>query len=306
MANQTNTGISLSSTGGTALAGGLTHGQRILVASARSAFEPAAPDPDLVQSERIPQGHKRWDVQTVARLADASQLTEGTDLSQVQQLYTNTAQITPAEHGIIATVSNELQRRQGNFSAFSTTGTLLGNSLRRLMAKDIIALYSGLNKSIVGISNQLDVTHFRGAVAYLMTDNDSEYGPAQLPMHAALHIEQISDIILDISDPGTAVNSRPAGFGVDMLQRWWRGSDRLYGIPIFHSGNIARTTLGDATGALFNPAAFELIMATDADATSEVDNSLRATEVGIFQVWGEAEIADPYGVDITSDASATV
>ena len=52
------TGISISSTSN------LSSGQKILVAAAREAYEPAAPDPDLIENNRIPQGHKQWDILT--------------------------------------------------------------------------------------------------------------------------------------------------------------------------------------------------------------------------------------------------
>jgi hypothetical protein len=188
----------------------------------------------------------------------------------------------------------------------STTGTLIANSLRRRQANDVIALYDGFSKTTVGANTQLDITHFRGSVAYLLTDNDSSYGPAPMPLHAALHIEQISDIILDVSDPGTAAGGRPAGFGDELLSRWWRGNDRLYGIPIFHSGLISRDSDGDSKGAIFAKEALVLVMANNADVTEETDESLRAVEIGIFQEWSEGERADPHGVEVYSDTSATV
>jgi hypothetical protein len=233
-------------------------------------------------------------------------LTEGVDLSQVQQLVAAALTVTPDEHGIIATLSKRLIRRQGDTSIIPTTGQMIGNSLRRRMDKDIIALYDGFSKSIVGASNAIDVTSFRGAVAFLLTDNDSAYGPAPLPLHAALHIEQISDIILDISDAGTQAGSRPEGFGVDLLQRWWKGRDRLYGVQVFHAGNIARDANGDSKGAIFAKEALALVMANDMDATEQDDKSLRAIEYGIFQEWSEAERADPHGLEVFSDTTATV
>ena len=127
-----------------------------------------------------------------------------------------------------------------------------------------------------------------------------------MPLHAALHIEQISDIILDISDPGTAAGGRPAGFGDDLLQRWWRGNDRLYGIPIFHSGNISRDSSGDSKGAIFAKEALVMVMANNADVTEETDESVRAVEVGIFQEWSEGERADAHGVEVYSDTEDTV
>ena len=293
------TGISLSSTSN------LTNGQRIVIASAKEAFEPAAPDPDLIESERIPTGVKQWDISTYARLTDAQALTEGVDLSSVQQLATNTLQLTPAEHGILVTLSNRLVRRQGDSSVVSVAGRQIGSSLRRRMAKDVIALYDGFSKSIVGATNAMDITHFRGAAAYLLTDNNTSFGPAPMPLHAALHIEQISDIIADLSDPGAVATSR-FGLSADMVQRWWRGSDRLYGITIFHSGNISRDSGDDAKGAIFASGALYMVIANDADVTEEDDNSLRAREYGIFQEWAEGERADPHGVEVFSDAATTV
>jgi hypothetical protein len=181
---------------------------------------------------------------------------------------------------------------------------MVANSLRRRQAKDVIALYDGFSKSTPGASLALDITYFRGANAYLMTDNDSAYGPAQPPFHAALHIEQISDIIVDITD--TSPRGTTTGITGDMLQRWWRTRDRLYGVEVYHSGNISLDSNDDAKGAIFAQSALQMIMANDAEATEETDNSLRAIEYGIFQEWSEAEIADPHGVEIFSDSAATI
>ena len=280
------TGISISSTSN------LSSGQKILVAAAREAYEPAAPDPDLVENHRIPQGHKQWDILTYARLTSAQAVTEGVDLSSSQQLVANSLSITPAEHGIIATLSKRLIRRQGDSSVVSTAGKMLAASLRRRQASDVISLYDGFSKSTPGASNAIDITTFRGAVAYLLTDNSSSYGPAPLPLHAALHI-------------GAVVSSR-FGLSAEMLQRWWKGSDRLYGVQIFHSGNIERDSSNDSKGGLFAKEALAMVMATNAESTEQEDHSLRATEYGIFQEWGEGERADVHGVEIYSDTAATV
>lgn len=294
------TGLSLSSTSN------LSSGQKILVAAAKDAYEPAAPGPSLIESHSIPQGHKQWDSLFYARLSDASALTEGVDLTQTQQLVAASTSITPTEHGIIATVSKRLIRRQGDKAIMPGAGAMIAASLRRLMDKDVIALFDGFSKSSPGASLSLDVTHFRGSVAYLLSDNDSAYGPAPMPLVADLHIEQISDIILDISDPGTAAGGRPAGFGDDLLQRWWKGRDRLYGVQIFHGGNIERDASNDSKGALFNEMALVMVTGNEAEATEEEDNSLRAFELGIFQEWSEAEQADPFGIEVYSDTTATV
>lgn len=306
MANATNQGLSVSSTSS------LSNGQKILIEAGRLAFEPAAPDPDLIENFTMPDGHKSWELLTWARLAQASALTEGVDLAQTEQLYANQKTVTPTEHGIIATVSKRLIDRQGDRDVVSTAGAQLAASLRRREANDVIALYPGFSKEVVGTTNALDITHFRGSVAYLLTDNDSEYGPAPLPLRAALHIEGISDIILDITGPGSnggQVEGYTSGLSTEMLKTWWKGSDRLYGVEVFHSGLIARNAGGvanDANGCLFSQGAMGFVKASSAEPTEEKDNSLRAMEFGLFMVWGETEIADPYAVSVLHDAAATV
>ena len=292
------TGISIASTSN------LSSGQKILVAAAREAYEPAAPDPDLIEQHRIPQGHKQWDILTYARLTSASALSEGVDLSSSQQLVAASLSVTPSEHGVIATLSNRLVRRQGDSNVVSTAGKMLSSSLRRRQALDVISLYDGFSKTSPGANTALDITTFRGAVAYLLTDNDSGYGPAPMPLHAALHIEQISDVIEQITD--TAPRGTTSGFTDELLQRWWKGSDRLYGVQIFHSGNIERDSSGDSKGALFAKEALAMVMANNADVTEQQDHSLRAVEYGIFQEWGEGERADPHGVEVYSDTAATI
>lgn len=295
------TGITLAATSN------LTSGQKILVAAAKTAFEAAAPNPDLVAGERIPVGHKQYDVSTYARLSDASALTEGVDLAQSEQLVTAVLSITPSEHGVIATLSKRLIRRQGDSNVVGEAGRMIANSLRRRMDKDIIALYDTYTKSVGGASVDLDLTYFRGSAAYLRTDNSSAYGPAPMPLNAALHPEHISAIVLDITDPGTQAGTRfGEGWPVEMLQQWWRGRDRAYGIAIFDAGNIAKDAASDAKGGLFSKESLYLVMANEADATEEPDNSLRAKEYGIFQEWGEGLRADPHGVEMYFDATATV
>ena len=292
------TGLSLSSTSN------LSNGQRILIAAAVDAFEPAAPNPDLIRSERIPQGTKQWDINTYARLSSASALTEGVDLSQSQQLAVNTLQITPAEHGIIATVSKPLIRRQGDKAVLPGVGAMLAASLRRRQDLDVIALYDGFSKSTPGAGTAIDITHFRGAAAYLGTDNDSDYGPAPMPYYASLHIEQISDLIVDLTD--TAPRGTTTGLTDDIIQRWWRAADRLYGVQVFHGGNFTRDSSDDSKGAIFNPDALVMVMANEAEATEQTDESARMIELGVFQEWSEGERADAHGVEIFSDAAATI
>ena len=72
-----------------------------------------------------------------------------------------------------------------------------------------------------------------------------------------------------------------------------------------HSGYIARSG-NDAKGAIFHENALREIEEGEVDVTEEGDNSLRVIEHGMFKSWGEAERADAHGVEVFSDAAATV
>ena len=293
------TGITVSTTDD------LEAGQAILIKNAVLAFEPAAPDPDLVTQDELPAGHKQRDIITMSRLSQANAATEGVDVSQVEALQTNLLQITPSEHVVIVTISNVALKRQGDQNLEATAGTQMGQSARIRMANDIIALYDGFSKSVGAAGTTLDITHIRGAFAYLRPDNNSAYGPAPMPIVADLHIEQISDLVADLSDPGAVTTSR-FGLSAEMLQRWWRGTDRLYGIPILHGGYIARDTNDDAKGAMYARDSMVMVEEGQAEATEEDDNSLRVIEMGLFKSWGETLQIDVHGVEIYSDAEATV
>ena len=293
------TGLSLSTTSN------LTSGQAIMIDRARVAFEPAAPEPETIAMKQLPTGHYQFSSNIYARLSNADALTEGVDLSSVQQFVANNITINPSEHGLLVTQSKRLRRRQGDSDAASTAGTLMGISIRARQALDIHAVWETFTKTTPGAASALDITEYRGSVAYLITDNNSAYGPAPMPLTSVLHAEQISDIILDISDPGTAAGTR-FGLSADMLQRWWRGSDRLYGIPILHGGYIARDSEDDAKGAIYARDSMVMVEEGQAEATEEDDNSLRVIEMGLFKSWGETLQIDVHGVEIHSDAEATI
>lgn len=293
------TGLTLSTT-----SSAITAGQAIMIDKAVTAFEPAAPEPGLIQMKQLPAGHYQFSSNVYARLSSADALTEGVDLSQVQQLVANNITINPSEHGLLVTQSKRLHRRQGDTDAAATAGTLMGISLRARQALDIHAVWDTFTKSIVGASSALDITHFRGTIAYLLTDNNTAYGPAPMPLVSVLHAEQISDLIDQLTD--TSPRGTTTGLTESLIQRWWRGTDRLYGTGIFHGGYIARDSGDDAKGAIFSENSMVMVEEGEVEPTEEDDNSLRVVEMGMFKSWGEALEIDPHGVEVFSDAATTI
>src|SRR3990167_4563524 len=151
-------------------------------------------------------------------------------------------------------------------------------------------------------------------MAYIGTDQDTSYGPAPMPRAAVLHPEQVSDIILELSDPASRVVPFTSGLGTDVLQNHLRGFTKVYGVSVFEDGNITRNAGDDAKGAIFamttatDPPNGALYYATEKEPRpeSQRDMSLRGDEVGSFwdDQWGE--MVDTWGVEVFSDAATTI
>ena len=278
--------------------------QKTMIASAKEAFEPSQPEPSLVDNEQLPAGHYQWVGGTYARFQTGHALTEADDLSVVEQLRTNTLTLNPTEHGSLATLHRRLARRQGDSTVVDVASRHLARSVRRRQALDVDALNDGFSKSAGGTTQTLDITELRGVVAYLITDNDDDYGPAPMPLHMIAHAEMISDIVLDLTDAG-AVTNRADGPYDNVLKNWYRKSDTVYGVSVFHSGVQPRDSSNDSKGAVKHKEALKMVQEGDAEPHVEEDGSARLNEYGLFMSWAEGEQADPHGVEMYFNTSAT-
>ncbi|KKK47608.1 hypothetical protein LCGC14_3153490 [marine sediment metagenome] len=121
------TGISTAALGSGVTAGSsaFTNTQKILISAAKVANEPAAPDPDLVDSRSLPEGHYQFNFNTWGRMTQASALTDGVDLAQTQQLTLSSTLVNPTYHGIICTPTKLLMVRSGKSEIMNTIGKLL-------------------------------------------------------------------------------------------------------------------------------------------------------------------------------------
>lgn len=266
----------------------------------------------MVKPYTQPKGSAVTNFGVVSR-ATASALTEGVDLSAPQQLAVKITSTNPTEKGVIVFVSDKLQRESA-YPIERVVGRILSDAAMKKIDDDGLSQLQSFGQSTPGATNTLDIAHFRGAMAYLGTDNDSNYGPAPMPRVAVLHPEQISDIMLELSDPASRVVPFESGLGVKVLQNYLRGFTKVYGVSVFEDGNISLDSGDDAKGAIFaattqtDPPNGALYYATEKEPRpeSERDMSLRGDEIGSFwdDQWGE--MVDPWGVEIFSDAATTI
>ncbi len=296
------TGLTLSSSSS------LSDMSNIVIASAISNIEPAGPTNQLVSRYDIPQGAKQVNIPIWGR-NDAAALTEGVDITAPQQLSVTVTSITASEHGIMTFVSDRLSR-QNNEDILSHVGEVQGGALGRLLEDDLISLFDGFSNSIGSAGSYLTYYHVAGAVSYLKTDNNSSYGMAPGTPNGVFHPEQIRAFVQEATgiqgggSTGMAAQPIPEGITAEVVQNYFRGNEKIFGIPIYQSGVLGRDGSGDVKGAVFVPQAIALAMAHEMEAEEERDASLRGTEMVMVGEWGEAEIADPWGVEMLGAADA--
>jgi|TARA_A100001515_G_scaffold113510_1_gene94751 hypothetical protein len=280
---------------------------KTVIASAISNIEPAGPTNQLVSRYDIPQGAKQVNIPIWGR-NDAHALTEGVDISTPQQLSVTVTSITASEHGIMTFVSDRLSR-QNNEDILAHVGEVQGGALGRLLEDDLITLFDGFSNSIGSAGSNLTYRDIAGAVSFLKTDNNSSFGMAPGQPNAVMHPEQIRRFVQEVTGiqaggSGMAAQPIPEGITADVIQNYFRGNERAFGVPIFQSGVLSRDSEGDAKGAVFVPGALALAMAHEMEAEEERDASLRGTEMVMVGEWGEAEVADPWGVEMLGAADA--
>jgi hypothetical protein len=296
------TGLTLSSSSS------LSDMSNIVIASAISNIEPAGPTNQLVSRYDIPQGAKQVNIPIWGR-NDAAALTEGVDITAPQQLSVTVTSITASEHGIMTFVSDRLSR-QNNEDILSHVGEVQGGALGRLLEDDLISLFDGFSNSIGSAGSYLTYYHVAGAVSYLKTDNNSSYGMAPGTPNGVFHPEQIRAFVQEATgiqgggSTGMAAQPIPEGITAEVVHNYFRGNEKIFGIPIYQSGVLGRDGSGDVKGAVFVPQAIALAMAHEMEAEEERDASLRGTEMVMVGEWGEAEIADPWGVEMLGAADA--
>jgi hypothetical protein len=231
------------------------------------------------------------------------------DITAPQQLSVTVTSITASEHGIMTFVSDRLSR-QNNEDILSHVGEVQGGALGRLLEDDLTSLFDGFSNSIGSAGSYLTYYHVAGAVSYLKTDNNSSFGMAPGTPNGVFHPEQIRAFVQEVTGiqgggtTGMAAQPIPEGITSEVIQNYFRGNERIFGIPIYQSGVLGRDGSGDVKGAVFVPQAIALAMAHEMEAEEERDASLRGTEMVMVGEWGEAEIADPWGVEMLGAADA--
>tara|TARA_Y100000310_G_scaffold74627_1_gene70862 strand:- start:1245 stop:2150 length:906 start_codon:yes stop_codon:yes gene_type:complete len=280
-----------------------------VVADAIANVEPAGPTAGLVTRYDLAQGQTQKSIPLWGRLTAAA-LTEGVEINAAQQLSVTVRNVTASEHGILTFVSRVLQRENSE-DVLAEVGMMQGLSLGRLRESDLVTQFDSVTGlSIPGTGQNLGFRQLAGAVAYMQTDNNSSFGPAPGGrVNAVLHPEQIRRLVEDDSGLQAGgsttmdAGARPKGPSEQVIENYWRGREKRFGVQVWSSGVIARTA-SNSKGGIFAPQAFALCMAQEIEADDDKDIRSRGTDIVTVAVWGETEIVDEWAVEAFSLSSA--
>ena len=286
--------------------GNLQSMSKIVVTNAIDNVEPVAVMKELVTTYDIPAGHYQVSVPIWDRMSAAA-LTEGVDLFSPTVVAATVRNVPASEHGILTFVSDRLQH-QNNEDVLAQIGVQHGNALGRLMDDDLLVLVDGFSLSAPGAGLAATFLHITGAISQLNSEQSTTFGPVPSQPNCVLNPEQIRRMVQEVAGmqagttTGMSANPIPTGISEDVIKRYWRGNDALFGVPIFMDGNIAIDGSGDSKGGVCAREALALAMEQEVRVGDEPDISLRGTEIVSVGVWGELEIVDQWGVEIYSAA----
>jgi len=227
----------------------------------------------------------------------ASGLTDGVDMTSEQALTLTGTTHTTNEAGCKVIVTRKL-REQLKEDVFKAAGKVIGNAIAKKIDQDGLALFSGLDTSLGAAGSTFAVARLQAAVTQMYGQAE----PVPDPFFCVLHPYQFHDIITDLSVP--SANNIPPDIQAEVLRSYFRGSDKLYNVPIFTTGNVTTDTADDAYGAVFSKMAFIYLIGWEPYNWNVEDHSARAWEIGVVADYNMVEEDGTYGRALLYDASA--
>ena len=277
----------------TATTGNLENAQRIIISSARYTEEHNAPAMNLIEQFTLPKGSKQVTVPKVGQM-DMSDLVDGLDIVDEEQIGMTTVDLTAAEVGAKIIITDKLARQSAE-NVFSIIGRQLGDGMARKKDKDVLALYSGFSTDIGAAGRSMSLANVSATVAYA---KGKKFG-------SQVYIVQHPFAVWDIANTAVTASATypvPHGWSEDLLGNFFSGLRPINGVPIFEDGNITIDSSDDAVGVCADKTALAVLKSVDTRTERQRDASLRATEVVITADYGVFELDDSKGVALTLDA----
>lgn len=281
----------------TATTGNLASAQRIIIAATRFTEEHNAPAMSLIEKISLQRGAKQVTVPKVGQMT-MSDLVDGQDIVDVQEIGMSTVDLTSAEVGGKAIVTDKLLR-QSQPEVFGMIGRQMGDGMARKEDTDVIALYSGLNGGTVfgGAAALLNVSNLSASIAKAKGKATNPFNPTYVLHHPNAVYQYIKS-----STPIGNSNFWPPELSKARLEKFWSRTPALNGVMVFEDGNI---TLGaSSVGVMAEKGAMVVLRSLETRTERERDASLRGTEIVMVSDYGVFELDDTKGAPMTHTSAA--
>ena len=275
----------------TSTTGNLQSMSRIMLSKARYTEEHSMPVVQLIDKITLSNGHYQVDIPKVAQMT-ASDLTDGEDFIDSEEISPSIVSATAAEVGIKVIVTDRLLR-QNNESVFSIIGRQMGDAMARKKDTDAIALFSGFSTSYGQDGALFNLSNISGVIGNAKKDKIG----TDFIVHHPLAIWKMTSAVNNL----VGTYSLPDAFNKPPVKEYWTGI-KLSQVPIFEDGNIEKS-VGDNAGygVIASRDAMGYLVASGKSARRQRDESLRATEVVIVEEYGMFEADDSRGAALLYD-----
>lgn len=273
----------------------LTNGQIAMVGQARYTYEHSTLCTKLFTRMTLGAGEKSLYIPKFGTVT-ASDLTDGVDMTDAQQLAITGTTHTTDEAGCKVIITRKL-RNQLKEDAYKAAGKVIGNAMMKKIDQDGLTLFSGIDSGVGAAAATFSYDYLRAAVSQCYAQSE----PVPLPIVSVLHPNHYDEIVNDIGTPGTS--NIPPNMQDDYMRYYYRGTEKLWGTQIYVSGNITADSEDDAYGAVFSKSAFIYLVGWEPENWLEEDKSLRGWEIGIVADYSMVEEDGTYGRYLLFDAA---
>jgi len=222
----------------------------------------------------------------------ASDVTEGTDMSNVSGLDPQSVTITLAEIGVMATVT-DLMLESSPFDVAADIGNILGRAVAEKVDTDFAALFSSFSTSLGNDATEFSASMLFQAAAQLRSVN------APGPYYCVVHPKAAYALKKELATNGG--NNIPALSepGNQALQTGIIGN--IAGINVVEHSLVPTSSSDGYVGAVFSRDAIGVAVGREPRLEQQRDASLRASELVMTMTTGEAILKNTYGVTLLMD-----
>ena len=287
----------------TATTGNLGSIQRTVISQMRYTEEHNMPVVNLIEKFTLRKGEKQIDIPKADQMT-ASDLVDGIDMTDSQDIDATVVTATTAEVGLKVIITDKLAR-QFNQDVFGVVGRQMGDAMARKKDTDAIALFPSLNGGTAFGADNASLSYANASSA-IANAKANKFGN---PLFVVHHPNAVYNLSKDAAQVGTSGAQLPDAFAQAQVRSFYTGV-RINQVPFFEDGNIEKISTTDSGfGVIAHKTALGHVSSQARRVERQRDASLRAVEMVITEDYGMFEVDDTKGAplryeigDITTSA----